>query len=393
MAHGNDSRRSSEQIEPFGVAPGIEVFDCLAINLPPTLAMLKRRNCRYRAKQHGIITHLREDLHANRIALNPGIEQRLSCVIRLSLNPTRKLLQNRAQLCFMSACHRAEQHSSSNSEEFPPELPGQLEPIGTKWLDLKTCTRQSLRGRSHRRTCIRRHRRTAVILEISNRNFLQLIAVRPAHRNRHSRWIADVWPLYYLKQQLQILHLACHRSHDPDQSKRPDRIRKMPSCRNAPGRRLQTADSAEVRRHSNRSAAVASHSGHRHSRRDRRRLTATRSTRCPAQIPRTIGAAVEKIVGLPRHQQLRRVCRSQNDCSGIAQPRNQRRILGRNCSLPQFGSRFTPESGDFNRALDTNRDSMQCSQLRPPPNGNFSLASLTKRSFGVHLHKGIQYGI
>src|SRR2546428_144938 len=47
----------------------------------------------------------------------------------------------------MSACHRAEQHSSSNSEEFPPELPGQLEPIGTKWLDLKTCTRQSLRGR------------------------------------------------------------------------------------------------------------------------------------------------------------------------------------------------------------------------------------------------------
>src|SRR5438552_18903546 len=101
----------------------------------------------------------------------------------------------------MSACHRAEQHSSSNSEEFPPELPGQLEPIGTKWLDLKTCTRQSLRGRSHRRTCIRRHRRAAVILEISNRNFLQLIAVRPAHRNRHSRWIADVWPLHYLKQQ------------------------------------------------------------------------------------------------------------------------------------------------------------------------------------------------
>ncbi len=36
---------------------------------------------------------------------------------------------------------------------------------------------------------------------------------------------------------------------------------------------------------------------------------------------------------------------------------------------------------------------MQRSQLRPPPNGNFSLASLTKRSFGVHLHKGIQYGI
>src|SRR2546427_11854775 len=127
----------------------------------------------------------------------------------------------------MSACHRAEQHSSSNSEEFPPELPGQLEPIGTKWLDLKTCTRQSLRGSSHRRTRIRRHRRATVILEISNRNFLQLIAVRPAHRNPPSRWHADVWPLHYLKQQRQNLHLACHRSHHPGQMNPPARIQKI----------------------------------------------------------------------------------------------------------------------------------------------------------------------
>src|ERR1700735_932931 len=48
IAHGNYGRRIAQQVEEFCIAPGIEIADSLAFDLPTALAVAKCRNRRYR---------------------------------------------------------------------------------------------------------------------------------------------------------------------------------------------------------------------------------------------------------------------------------------------------------------------------------------------------------
>src|ERR1700680_5283460 len=94
----NRHRWSSQEIEPLRVAPCIEVFHGLAIDIPTALAMMKSWNRRDRAEQDGILPHLGEDLHTHYIAHDPGIEQGLGRVGRFGRNPTGKLFEHRTEV-------------------------------------------------------------------------------------------------------------------------------------------------------------------------------------------------------------------------------------------------------------------------------------------------------
>ncbi len=70
------------------------------------------------------------------------------------------------------------------------------------------------------------------------------------------------------------------------------RFRKMSGRRNASRSRLQSANPAKVRRHANRTAAIAPHTARGKPRRNRRRLSPARSARRPRKVPGIVCSSI-----------------------------------------------------------------------------------------------------
>ncbi len=77
------------------------------------------------------------------------------------------------------------------------------------------------------------------------------------------------------------------------------------------------------------------------------------------EIPGIVGAAIKKIVGLPGHQQFGRISDAKNYSSGRAQTRHERRIHSGDVSSAQTRTSFAAMSGNINRRLYGNGDTMQ----------------------------------
>ena len=176
---------------------------------------------------------------------------------------------------------------------------------------------------------------------------LQLILRGPTQRHRRGRRITIVGTLHDFKQNFQVTHVSGHRSDHAQQREWPDRNREVSGCRYASGSGLQSADSAEVRGHANRSAAVAAHASGGHAGRNRRRFSATRSARGAREVPGIIGPPVKKIVRLPGHEQFRSIGYAQNDGAGLAQTRHQRGVPLGDDARPQFRSSLPRQTRDF----------------------------------------------
>ena len=167
----------------------------------------------------------------------------------------------------------------------------------------------------------------------------------------------------------------------------------MSGGRDAPGSGFQTADPAEMRGHTDGASAITTHSSSGTARGDCRSFTAARPARRARQGPGIIGAAIENIVRLPRHQQLGRVGHAHNDRSSSAQAGDQRRIAGCNQACSQACPRFATKPGNLDRTLDADWNPMQRSHRFPPHHSCFCRLRLTTSTFGVELHKRIQLRI
>ncbi len=167
----------------------------------------------------------------------------------------------------------------------------------------------------------------------------------------------------------------------------------MPSGRNPPGSGLESADSAEMRGDADRSAAVTAHPARRTSRRDCGRFPTTRSSSGTRQIPGIIGTPIEKIVRLPRHEQLGGVGHAQDDRSRIAQASHQRRVGVSDVSRTQFRPRLAAHSRHVNRTLDADGNAVQWAQILVLHHRRLSLACLSERSSIIKLHKSIDFRI
>src|SRR2546422_2800863 len=113
---------------------------------------------------------------------------------------------------------------------------------------------------------------------------------------------------------------------------------------NAAGSRFEPADAAEVRGDANGSTAIAAHTSGGASGSDGSSFSATRSARRAREIPGIVGASIEKVIGLPCHQQLGSVRNSKNDCARLAQTCDQGSIRRRHTACAQFCSGLTAKS-------------------------------------------------
>ena len=232
-------------------------------------------------------------------------------------------------------------------------------PAGRNGSTWNPARRRGFRGVANGCAGFRRHGRAAVVFEISDSQFSCFFIAWPAQRHRSGAGVAIVGALHHFEQQLQIGDGARHGTDDTDQRKRSAGRRIVTGGRNSSGRRLQSADAAEMRGHANRAAAVAAHSARRHPCGDSCGLAAARSAGRALEIPRIVGAAVEQVVGFPRHQKLGSVGYAQHNCAGIFQPVTERRILRRDESGPQTRSRFATQTGTLERTLDADGNAVQ----------------------------------
>jgi hypothetical protein len=250
----------TEQVKPCGVAPGVEVIDCLAVDLPTAVAVAKCRNSSNRTKQDGERWHLFEDLRAQSVPHHPSLEQCLSRMRTFGSCPTGELLQNRTELVFSTSCHGVQQHGSPESKQLPPQGPRLFQTLGTKGLNLESGPRQRLGCGPYSNSSFWCNRSAAIVLKIADAQPLQFFKHRPAYRDESRERITVLWPLDGLKQHFHVSHGTRHGANHPEQGKGTKRRREVSGSRNAPRSGLQTANAAEVRGHSNGATPVTADS-------------------------------------------------------------------------------------------------------------------------------------
>src|SRR4029077_15659906 len=165
------------------------------------------------------------------------------------------------------------------------------------------------------------------ILEISDPDSVQSILPWPTHPHGCGGRITLTGALHGFEQKLQIRHGSRHRSHHTDEPGWSDGLREMSGRRDTARRGLESAYSAEVCGHANRSSAITAHATCRTSRSDGCGFPTARAARRSRQNQRIVSATGKKIFGLPCHEQFSTICCPENNRARVSQSRDQRRVL------------------------------------------------------------------
>src|SRR5580704_12060613 len=214
-------------------------------------------------------------------------------VRRLGRTPRQILFEDRRQFRFVAFRFRSEQHSASDAEPLPPELPRLFQVIRTKRYDCKTSARERFGGLLHDNTRFRCDRSSPVVFEVADASTFEFFWRNATQRYWRRARDAVIWACSRTEQQLQIADGTRHRPDDSDQRKRPSGGRKMAGRRDSSRSRLKPADPAEVRRDANRASTIAANSAGRTPGRNRRRFPTARTARSTREVPRIICASVE----------------------------------------------------------------------------------------------------
>src|SRR6266852_5767828 len=183
MPDRNHRCGNAQQVEEFRIAPGIEIVDGLAFNLPTALSVPEGGDRRRGAQENGILLHLCEEARAQQIALDPGIEQSSSGVGWFGRRPFQKLLEDGTEIGIFFLEHRPHKHSAGDHEELVPELPGFFESLRLEWFHSKSSAAQGFCGFADGGTGFWSDRRAAIVFEITDFEFLGFLVARPAYRN------------------------------------------------------------------------------------------------------------------------------------------------------------------------------------------------------------------
>ncbi len=315
-----------------------------AVHGPLALAVTKRRDWRNRTEEHRIPCHLMGKAGLQPVALNLHLQQARRAQRRIPASPIEKLDEIRMHLRFSSEHERFEQQPGGATEDLPPQLARLLEDVGSKRLDAPAGVLEPASRQSHRRSCLRRHRHDAVILEPSHGG----VSRRRKQRHRVPVGIAGIGSGNRLQQRGHVVDRPSHRSDDAGEREDARARRMMPRGRHAAGGWFQTADAAEMRGHANRSAAVAADAPGRKAGSNRRGFTSAGSAGRSVEGPRTVGAAVERIVGLPGHQLLGDVGDADDDRTRGAKrvrraSHRRRRVRRRGISTPSPMAARSPQ--------------------------------------------------
>ena len=187
MAHGNHSRGISQQVEPLGITPRIQIVHRLAFDRPTSLAVTKSGNRSRRAQQNRDTSASapetsRAECHGR------SMPQADVSPVRggSAADHSRNCFNIGTQVVLTSAEHGAISIPPAVTKNLLPQHARFLETFGTKRLNLKSRAPQGICGGNHGRASFRRHRRAAIIFEIADAQLLSL-RVRSASERAPAR--------------------------------------------------------------------------------------------------------------------------------------------------------------------------------------------------------------
>ena len=323
---GHRHARILQQVEPRRIAPGIEVVDARALDRPLALAVTERGHRRDRAEQHRVTLHLPQHTRPQHVARDLDLQQAQGGERGIASRPVEELHQIGMDLGLTPRHQRLEQQPRGAAEDLPPQLARLLQTVGPERLHRDAGVFEPGHRLPDRAPRIRIHRHDPVVFEEAHAAICNPQSGNQPILRRHRVpiGIADVGACHDLEQQSHVVDRARHRPDDAGEGEGTAAWREVPGRGHAARRGLEAADAAEVRRHANRSAAVAADAAGRQARRDGRGLAAARSARRAIERPRAVGAAVQRVVGFPRHELLGDVGDAQDDGAGGAEACDQR---------------------------------------------------------------------
>lgn|SRR5882724_1011420 len=218
---------------------------------------------------------------------------------------------------------------------------------------------------------------------------MQFFGLDFLNRRRDTERIAGIRTGEDVEKYAKIGGGARHRADDANPAKGTVAGRNVTGGWDAAGRWLESADAAEVRRDTNRAAAVAADSAERTARSDGRRFTATGAAGRVREIPRIAGGAGDAIVGFVSHEEFGRVRAADKNGSGRAKAFDDGRGARRNFTFAEEGAGGSGPACDLDAALHGDRDSVKRA-------GRFVFSELLCRGFcggtdgvGVKMNEGV----
>jgi hypothetical protein len=153
-----------------------------------------------------------------------------------------------------------------------------------------------------------------------------------------------------------------------------ERLREVPSQRDATVGRLEPDDPAVVRRQPDRAAEVAAEPERRHAGGDGHRLAAARAAGAPQPVVRIRCAPEDEVRRLPPERELGRVRLSQQNGAGGLRTRDDRRVPLGDEAGEEPGAARGPDAGGVERVLDRERDAVQRTELVAAQHGRLRRA-------------------
>ena len=173
----------------------------------------------------------------------------------------------------------------------------------------------------------------------------------------------------------------------------PDRQAMGAMVGRASGGRPDRGDAAERRGNAQAAADIVAEPKRRSAGGDQRRLTAARAAARPFQIPRIVGAAVQRIVGFGINQQLRRVALGDRDGAGGKERGDVRIVFAFDRVAPRRQPEGRGGAGEIETLLDRDRQSGERTKLVAARAGLVDVRGSLARAVEQRDGHGVELGI
>jgi hypothetical protein len=126
---------------------------------------------------------------------------------------------------------------------------------------------------------------------------------------------------------------------------------------------------------------------------DRRGFSSARPSRRPRQIPRIVRSSIKEIIGFPCHQEFGRVGHADHDGAGPSQSGHKGSVARCDVSLAQLRAGLASHPGHIDRTFNGDRNAVERTQLLHCSDCGFCCTRLSKRTLGVNLYEGVDFGL
>jgi len=225
----------------------------------------------------------------------------------------------------------------------------------------------------------------AVVFKVADGDLAGLVARDGAVRDGMGVRVCGVRSGEGLEQQAHVGDGAGHGADGAEEGEGSEAWREMSCGGESASRWLERADAGEVCGLADGSAAVAAEAGGGHTCCYGCRFAAAGAACGVVEIPRIVSAAVEEVLGLVGHEELRAVGGSENDGAGVEKTVDDDGVAAGDGAAVEGAADFAAIAGDGDRGFDGDRKAGERAGL--------DVCGACTDAVGIEVDKGVELGV